>query len=211
MNPYRTPILAGAALLFFAMPGAAAVRYIPQSRIWVLETAHTSYVLGRDASGQIQNVYWGARIPRDEDFSEARPSPGYPFEGAPSGEFEEYPGWGGMRYAEPCLKVTFDGGVRDLVLKYASHELGEDTLTVRLKDIQQDLFVELNYRVFAANDMIRKQARVINRTGKPVEVESAQSGVWRLPAGDGYRLSYLAGGGRARRSLSVSPSTRGRK
>lgn len=67
--------------------------------------------------------------------------PEYSFEAASSGEFEEYTGWGGMRYAEPCLKVTFDGGVRDLVLKYISHQTGEDTLTLRLKDIQRELFV----------------------------------------------------------------------
>ncbi len=211
MHIFRTLVLAGAAFLFSAMPAAAAVRYIPQSRVWVLETAHTSYVLGRDASGQIQHVYWGARIPRDEDFSEAQPSPEHAFEGASSGEFEEYAGWGGMRYAEPCLKVTFDGGVRDLVLKYSSDETGEDTLTLRLKDIQQELFVEINYRVFAANDIIRKQVRVINRTGKPVEVESAQSGVWRLPAGDGYRLSYLSGRWAAETQLVREPIHQGKK
>ena len=209
--PFRRSLfLAGAVLYCFAT--SAAVRYIPEKQLWVLETAHTSYVLGRDASGQIQHVYWGARIPRDEDFSQAWPSPSYAFEAASSsGEFEEYPGWGGMRYAEPCLKVTFDGGVRDLVLKYASYETGEDTLTLRLKDIQQDLFVDLKYQVFAANDIIRKQVRIINRTGKPVQVESAQSGVWYLPPGDGYRLTYLTGRWAGETQLSASPSRRAKK
>jgi alpha-galactosidase len=41
--------------------------------------------------------------------------------------------------------------------------------------------------------ILRKQARIRNRTSQVVTVESAQAGVWYLPAGDGYRLSYLAG------------------
>ncbi|MGE5647139.1 MAG: glycoside hydrolase family 36 N-terminal domain-containing protein [Acidobacteriota bacterium] len=186
----KTSLLAAVCALL-ALPAAAAVRYVPQTKTWVLETAHTSYALGLNGEGQVQHIYWGSRIGRDEDFGAARRLPDH--SSFDPGEGEEYPGWGGMRYAEPCLKITFDGGVRDLVLKYVSHETGDDALTLRLKDIRQDLFVELQYRVFAANDIVRKSVRIVNRTGKPVMVDSAQSGLWRLPADEGYRLSYLAG------------------
>ncbi len=105
----------------------------------------------------------------------------------------EYPGWGGRYYNEPALKVTLASGVRDLVLKYASHEIRGDTLEIRLKDIQYDLFVKLTYKVFPKEDIIRKQAEIENRTPQVVTVESAQSGVWYVPAGEGYRLTYLTG------------------
>ena len=181
-------------LLLVCILGAAAgaaVRYVPESRIWVLETEHTSYVIGRDSSDHIQHLYWGARIERDADFGSARPLAEHT--SFDPGEGEEYPGWGGMRYSEPCLKVTFAGGVRDLVLKYESHETTPDALTLRLKDIRQELYVELRYRVYAGNDVVVKSARIMNRTDKPVMLESVQSGAWALPPAEGYRLSYLSG------------------
>jgi len=98
-----------------------------------------------------------------------------------------------MRYAEPCLKVTLADGVRDLVLKYVSHEIREDSLSIRLKDVQYDLFVDLIYRADPADGILSKRARILNSTGQAITIESAQSGVWNLPPGEGYRLSYLAG------------------
>ena len=106
---------------------------------------------------------------------------------------EEYPGWGGMRFTEPCLKVTFADGVRDLVLKYVSHQVKGETLEVRTKDIKYDLFVTLRYRVFPRHDIIRKNTMIENQTAQPVVVESAQSAVWYVPPGIGYRLTYLPG------------------
>ena len=106
---------------------------------------------------------------------------------------EEYPGWGGMRYAEPCAKITFGDGARDLVLKYDSHRVEPDGLMIRLKDIRNDLFVNLMYKVYPPYDLIQKWTEIENKTGRAVLVESAQSGVWYMPPGEGYRLSYLTG------------------
>ncbi len=165
------------------LPGAQppSVRYLPERKVWALQTGVTSYVLGVNDRSELQNLYWGKNLTRDEDLA-----PG-------GGGFEEYPGWGGMRYEEPCLKVTLADGVRDAVLKYVSHQIQGDSLTIRLKDINYDLFVDLNYRVYPATGIVRKAARIENRTNQAIILESAQSGSWTLPAGDGYRLSYLAG------------------
>ena len=105
----------------------------------------------------------------------------------------EYPGWGGRYCNEPALKVTLASGVRDLVLKYASYEIHGDTLEILLRDIQYDLFVKLNYKVFPKEDIIRKRAEIENRTPQVVTLESVQSGVWYVPPGEGYRLTYLTG------------------
>jgi alpha-galactosidase len=106
---------------------------------------------------------------------------------------DEYPGWGGMRYDEPSLKVTFGDGVRDVALRYVSHQINGDQLTVLLKDIQRDLFVTLYYNVHAKSDVIERHARIENKTNGRAVLESAQSAVWPLPSRGGYRLSYLAG------------------
>ncbi len=55
------------------------------------------------------------------------------------------PGWGGPRYYEPSLKITRADGDRDLVLHYVSHQIKGDDLTITLKDIRDDIEVELHY------------------------------------------------------------------
>ncbi len=176
------------------VPAGPPVRYLPDRKLWVLETARTSYVFGINESNEVQNVFWGKKLLRDQDLSPAHSGREHAsFDSRETVTNVEYPGWGGRQYNEPCLKVTLADGVRDLVLKYASHEIRGDTLEVRLKDIQYDLFVNLIYRVFPEQDIIRKHASIENRTSQAVMLESAQSGVWYVPPGDGYRLSYLAG------------------
>ncbi len=71
--------------------------------------------------------------------------------------------------------------------------IGPETITVHLKDIGYNFRVDVVYQAFPANDIIRRQARITNETGQPVNLESAQSAVWYLPMGDAYRLSYLTG------------------
>ncbi|HUU13560.1 MAG TPA: alpha-galactosidase [Terriglobia bacterium] len=173
---------------------ASPVRYLTDRKLWVLETDHTSYVLGVNERGELQNVYWGKKLVRDEDLSAAHSSREHAsFDSSATMTNEEYPGWGGMLYSEPCLKITRADGDRDLVLKYDSHRVGDDTLEIRVKDIQDDVFVTLNYRVYPRTDIIRKEAEIQNRTGQALVVESAQSGVWYVPRGEGYRLTYLTG------------------
>ena len=124
------------------------------------------------------------------------PDPGHEgssFDPAQSWINEEYPGWGGTRYLEPCLKLSRADGNRDLVLHYVSHEIQGNQLLVRVKDINDDLFVTLRYTVFPEEGIIEKQATFENRSQQAVDLESFQSGVWHVPHGQGYRLSYLTG------------------
>src|SRR5947199_6405743 len=111
--------------LLFVLPGhsSAAVRYLSTPKIWVLETDRTSYVLGINELNEIQHVYFGKKLLRDADLTAARTPTDYAFESREGMAPEEYPGWGGMRYFEPCLKVTTANGTRDLVLKYVSHQI----------------------------------------------------------------------------------------
>ena len=117
-----------------AVAATAAVRYKADSKVWVLETDRTSYVMGVDEVEQVQNLYWGKRLIRDEDFSPALLKGEYVFNYREGRRGDEYPGWGGLRYPravefeEPCLKVTLADGTRDVVLKYVSHEVSSDTL-----------------------------------------------------------------------------------
>jgi alpha-galactosidase len=198
-------ILASATLLLAAATSPvtaataprAAVRYLADAKLFVLETGRTSYVLGLNEQNEVQLVYWGARLLRDADHAPAHTREGYAFESGEGLSEIEYPGWGGLRFSEPCLKVSFADGVRDLVLKYLSHEIQGDSLVLHLQDVNRGLAVQLSYRVFPRHDILAKRATIRNGTPGPVVVESAASGVFhmpfRLPNDRAYRLTHLAG------------------
>ena len=176
-------------MMVTAAPGAPSPRYLADRRLFVLDGGPVTYIVGVNERDELQHVYWGGRLWRDEDLRAAQSVP--QFDGvdpSTTNTPEEFPGWGGARFFEPCVKVALADGVRDLVLKYGSHEIKGGDLLIHMKDIGYDLDVTLSYRMDPSG-ILRKQATIRNRTAQVVTVESAQSGVWYLPAGDGYRLA----------------------
>ncbi|MGH9614707.1 MAG: alpha-galactosidase [Bryobacteraceae bacterium] len=187
-------LVLGMALVCGAAFPQEAVRYLPDRKVWVLQAGESTYAFGVNERNELQNIYWGKTIARDEDFAAAHTNPEWAsFDGVPTTTPEEYPGWGGVLYIEPCVKVTLQDGVRDLVLDYVSYRIQGNTLEIVTKDIRYGLYVTLSYHVYPDEGIIEKHSTIENRTGQPLVVESAQSGVWTLPRGDGYRLSYLTG------------------
>jgi alpha-galactosidase len=192
----RTSSLAGVALLLLASVAAAVrppIRYLPDTRLWVIESGESSYVFGVNERNELQSIYWGKPVWRDQDWKPAHSYPEWDStEPSTTITPEEYPGWGGLRFFEPCVKLAFADGARDLVLKYDSYETHASELTVHLRDAVSDVEVDLTYRVYPEG-VLSKQATIRNQTSQALTVESAQSGAWRLPAADGYRLTYLSG------------------
>ena len=169
------------------------IRYVGSARVWILSSGEFSYVLGVNERGELQSIYWGQHIWRDQDWTAAKSHPQWDgVDPSTNTTPEEYPGWGGLRFFEPCLKATLGGGVRDVVLKYASHEIHGDELVVTMKDIGGGLTVDLRYRVYPEG-IISKHSVIRNSSSAVATIESAQSGAWLLPAADGYHLSYLSG------------------
>src|SRR5262249_1711152 len=168
------------------------IRFLEKPRIFVLDAGSASYIFGINEQNALQHIYWGGHVMRDDDFASAHSADEWAsFDLGTTTTPEEYPGWGAGLYVEPSLKVTFPDGNRDLVLRYVAHRIDGETATVTLKDIARDLFVQLRYTVYPKTGLIRREAVVENRTGKPVVVENAQSGAAYVPRGDGYRLRYL--------------------
>jgi alpha-galactosidase len=206
------PLRSIAIVVLIASAAAGSVRFLPESKTFLIETAHSSYVFGVNENGALQNTYWGGKITRAADFSAAHTVNNHAsFDSREGQSPEEYPGWGGMQYAEPCIKITFGDGVRDLALRYVSHETGPEILTVHLKDISYNLLVDVVYQAFPSNDIIRRTATIVNKTSQPVTIESAQSAVWYLPPGEKYRLSYLTGRWAGETQLTREPIDTGRK
>src|SRR5215468_10596941 len=163
---------------------SAPIRFLEKSKIFVLDAGGGSYVFGVNDQNALQHIYWGGRVRRDTDFSSARSFPEWAsFDVSTTTTPQEYPGWGAGLFVEPSLKITFPDGNRDLVLHYVEHRINGNTATVTLKDIERELFVRLRYTVYSASGIIRRESIIENRTGKPLVLESAQSGAFYLPRG----------------------------
>jgi alpha-galactosidase len=164
------------------------------SRGWVIETATAAYALGLNEAGLLAHRYWGPRLPYAEDYPPPPDSPGWAsFNGPGQLVPEEYPAHGGVKYVEPCLRVSFADGVRDLALRFAGAEVVGEELRVRLRDAHYPLEVALHYRAHPAHDIVERWATLSNRGDAPVTLERAFSALWHLPRGEGYRLTHLTG------------------
>lgn len=161
---------------------------------WILETRGTAYTLGFDSAGHLVHGYWGTRLPYSTDYPIPAEAPGWAsFNGPAHLIREEYPGYAGPSYVEPCLKVTFADGVRDVVLQRESVEIEAEMLHICLRDTAYPFTVTLHYRVHPDVDLIERWSTLNNVGESLITVERAFSAQWHLPPGADYRLTHVNG------------------
>ncbi len=191
---------------------AQSISFDEARKVWLLQTAHSSYAMGVGPDGQLEHLYWGGSIWRMQDLPTAANKQDISsFDPREMLENEEFPGWGGKRYYEPALKISRGDGDRDLVLHYKSHSTDADQLNITLKDIKDDIEAVLHYRVYADAGIISRWVTVSNHSRQSLTVESAQSATWYMPPGEGYRLTYLSGRWAAETQINQEPVHEGMK
>jgi alpha-galactosidase len=172
----------------------ASIRFDKQTRVFRIDAADVSYVIGVNEKQQVQTLYWGRRLTPADSFAAAISDPSVAaFDPSVDTTRQEFVAWGGGLYVEPDLKVTFPDRDRDLVLQYVSHTITGNHLAILLKDLSRDIYVELQYEMDPATGILRRSAEVENKTSSPLDVEQIASGTWTLPRGESYRLRYLTG------------------
>lgn len=161
---------------------------------WILETRNTAYVFGINAAGLLKHRYWGVRLPNQADYPAALNWPNWAsFNNAPHLAQEEYPGYNEMKFIEPALKISFPGGVRDVVLRFERAATEGEQLYIHLRDTYFHLNVTLIYTVHAAEDIIERTVTLSNFGDQPMTIERVFSAQWHLPYGDQYRFTHLSG------------------
>ncbi len=91
---------------------------------WILETNTSGYAFGINKDGLLIHRYWGQRLPYADDYPPVSNSRGWAsFNNPPQVLPEEYPGYENMKFIDPCIKVTFADGVRDVVLRFERAEV----------------------------------------------------------------------------------------
>ncbi|GJM79998.1 hypothetical protein HMSSN139_24940 [Paenibacillus sp. HMSSN-139] len=157
------------------------IQVLEAANLFELRTKKASYVFGVNENGGVQHLYWGEPVEAAECVDLLRIRHHSSFDAVVNREWEEYGAWGGTLYAEPCLKVKFKNGVRDLRLRYEGYETGSgvrgDHLVVRLSDEYYRLRVELRYRVIEEYDLIERSWRCSMKRTFPSESIK----LWRRP------------------------------
>ena len=184
----------------------ATVLFDAPTQVFRIDAAQSTYVLGINEDGQVQTLYWGKRLAGTDHFPAAKASPGpSSFDLSTSATPQEFVGWGGGLFVEPDLKITSPDGNRDLVLKYVSHTIQGSDLSIRMKDISREVYVTLDYQADAETGILRRSAKIENRTAAPFTIEQVAAATWNLPRGTDYRLRYLTGRWAAEWNLQEQP------
>ncbi|MDO8686258.1 MAG: alpha-galactosidase [Clostridiales bacterium] len=170
------------------------IYYYEDQKTWVLSTQNVDYALGVDRFGRLQHLYWGKSLKGIHDFPKADDLRVYCFESPKGYSREEIMPWGGLKYTEPGLKVTFANHTRDLDLVYDHFQIiGDAELVVSLKDKSQLFSIHLHYRVIENYDIIERYVEIRNEGTMPVKLEQVMGAIWHFPVFSDYRLTYLAG------------------
>lgn len=200
------------SLLAFIMAGwsgtaHARIAYDARTKVFRLSGGASEYVIGVDPNGYLQPLHWGGSMGADVPFAAVpAPQPGA-MDVQGSVVAQEFAGQGGGLFTDPGVKVAFPDGNRDLVLKYVSHRIAGDVLTIELADIARPFGVTLRYVVDQATGILGRSATVRNRGKTPVRIDQLASANLTLPYAPDYRLNYMAGRQLAEFTLRDQPVT----
>ena len=163
-----------------------------ENRLFALQTKNTSYVIGITKEGIVENLYWGKKIEHIEDFMDITSKNTTINMQGPQLLREECSSFGGMRFKETSLKVTFSDGTRDFRYQLADCKVENDTLELILKDITYPFQVHLHYEVYPEEDIIKKWRTAENTGEDPIILERFYSGEYGI-AGSGFESIHYKG------------------
>ena len=152
-----------------------------ERKLFSLTTENTEYAFCIDNQGLVRHLYWGNKINSPEDFDipvlteVSTNDPVYEI------TKEEYPVYGGLRYKENCLKVSFGDKTRDIVYKYVGYCINENELVINLKDAHYNIEIDLHYIVLEDVDLIERYTVVKNNEEKDLAIENIASGQMHIP------------------------------
>ncbi|TVY07989.1 alpha-galactosidase [Paenibacillus cremeus] len=189
-----------------------SIRYFEKQKMWILKTKQSEYGIGIDGKGNIVNLYWGGLQTSDIDYFDIDRDYEHPGAGAMSPYKDEIMPWGGYRFAEPGIKVTFSDQIRDLKLVYSHFEIKSDNvLIIYLKDDLKPLLVKLHYKLIPEFDLIERHVELVNEGSEPISVEQLMGAIWHFPIQPDYHLTYLTGLSRGENKIRHELINEGKK
>jgi alpha-galactosidase len=205
------------------------ISFNAEKRLFVLQLRSSFYAMRVLTTGELVHVAWGPLPELDEsvplhfqgleDFKDHQ----FPFD-AQTHRYE-FPAAGDVLYHDTAIRAVFSeppkplekgeafhGTVRDLRMRYASHEITTEpepalaplhglpvrieakrtVLAIHLKDAAYAFEITLFYRVTPEHDILERWVEVRNETLQPVKLDRLDFGCAHLPA-YATKLTYAAG------------------
>ncbi len=174
------------------------ITFDEKKRLFILNTENTTYVVGIAKYEHLLHLYHGERLERigeQEDFLQSPPlslgsttnyedDPAFSLNHVPL----EAPTYGKGDYREPMLHIEDEDGYRSMDFIYERHEIVEDlvfetlpqapkdkTLRIVLKEKTNGLRLHLHYTPFFAEDVLVRNAVVVNDTDETFILDRALS------------------------------------
>ena len=187
------------------------IQFDSTTNAFTLTTRNTTYQMRVDRLGHLQHLYYGRRVEGDLLDDQILPA-NYGFSPVPyhcraEQDFsldvmpQEYTGCNTGDFRVSCLGVSGADGAAGADFCYVRHEIlpgkyqvdglpcvydngGEaETLVIHLADPVTGLQLELSYGVFDGQDVITRQARLVNGGGQTMTLSKAASACLDLPYG----------------------------
>jgi alpha-galactosidase len=208
-----------------------AIFYEESTKIFTLETAHTTYQMKTDAYGFLLHLYYGAKAAGNMDYLLTfydRGFSGNPYDAGEDRTYsmdalpQEYPCYGNGDFRSFCFNLMDENGIYGCDLRVSGHKISKgkyslcklpavyageqeaDTLEIVLKDERTGVEVTLYYGVLPALDVITRAVRVRNCGEKEVALTKVYSGCLDFLTGD-YDILHFHGRHGMERNLERVP------
>lgn len=193
---------------------------IKDDNLFILQTDHTSYVFKALKTGDLNQLYYGAKVSSENTFQNLATREWH--DCTTSVDLEnrdyqrelikgEYSNFGTGDFREPAFQITNPDGSRITNLKFMKAKVVDgkarlphlpstfddnaddaQTLTLQMQDEPTGLLIDLLYTVFPHQDVIVRSARFENQGSEAVEINRALSAQLDLPDHD-YDMITFAG------------------
>jgi alpha-galactosidase len=180
-----------------ALQAQSSIRFDAAAHVWQLSSGEMTYAIGANDKGELQTLYWGARLSTNTALAQAKANPELAsFDSSIATTPLEYAGWSSGLPTQPALKISSPNGDRATSLELAPQQPalspGADTLEIVLVDRVAEVYVHLFYKLFPQG-MLARWSKIENRGKSTLTVEQAASATLNLAPGSGYQLSWLTG------------------
>ncbi|UQS81999.1 alpha-galactosidase [Bombilactobacillus folatiphilus] len=203
-----------------------------QQQIFHLQTQHTSYIFQVLPTGDLTQLYYGARLTDPVNYQnlgkvEIKDATTGVMAQDQEWQFDvlrqEYSDLGHGDFRQPAYQVEFADGDRITEFKYQRYELqagkqrlaglpstfaeagdGTQTLQIYLQDAKAQLTLVLNYTIFEQQDVLVKSVQFQNQGSQTVQIRRALSLQLDLPDRD-YDLLQFPGAWARERHLVRNP------
>ncbi len=166
---------------------------IASENYWILESGDAAYALGVSPEGDLIQTWYGAKLPRPEDYPAAQRGPVFAMEYVMQQTHQELATGEAGASDERSIDGYSDAGIRGFVLRFEGAEVDGDTLRLIVRDSLHGARITLVYRTIESAGLISRRVEVRNEGKNTLHLSRIMSGTFYLPQSHEYVLNHLDG------------------